>query len=192
MIQRICVFCGSSPGARSEYRDVARQLGRILAAGEFGLVYGGSNVGMMGAVADAVLEQGGEAIGVIPSRLAGKGIAHPQLSKLHIVDSMHDRKALMAELSDAFIALPGGLGTIEEFFEVVTWSQLGVHHKPCGLLNVCGYYDHLIAFLDHMVAQYFLKLVHRETVLVAETPEALLQQLITYEVPRVDKWIGRE
>ena len=189
-MERICVFCGSSPGARPEYREAACQLGRILAARELGLVYGGSNVGIMGAVADAVLEHGGEAIGVIPSRLVGKGIAHPQLSTLHIVDSMHDRKALMAELSDAFIALPGGLGTLEEFFEAVTWSQLGVHHKPCGLLNVCGYYDHLIAFLDHMVAQYFLKPVHRDTVLVDDTPEALLQQLTTYEVPRVDKWIS--
>jgi len=191
-MQRICVFCGSSPGARPEYREAAKQLGEILAERGLDLVYGGSDVGIMGIVANAVLEHGGEAIGVIPNRLAGKGVAHPQLTKLHVVNTMHERKALMAELSDAFIALPGGIGTIEEFFEAVTWSQLGFHCKPCGLLNVCGYYNHLIAFLDHMVAEYFLKPVHRETVLVHDSPDALLKQLIGYKVPQVDKWIGRE
>ena len=192
ILQKICVFCGSSPGAQPEYRDVARQLGNILAARNLGLVYGGSDVGIMGVVANAVLDQGGEAIGVIPARLADKGVAHPQLSQLHVVATMHERKALMADLSDAFIALPGGIGTIEEFFEAVTWSQLGFHRKPCGLLNVCGYYDHLIAFLDHMVAQHFLKPIHRATVLVNTSPDALLEQLLTYEVPQIDKWIGRE
>jgi uncharacterized protein (TIGR00730 family) len=191
-MERVCVFCGSSPGARPEYRKAAQHLGQTIAARGFGLVYGGSNVGLMGVVANAALERGGEAIGVIPARLAGKGVAHPQLSKLHVVDTMHERKALMAELSDAFIALPGGIGTIEEFFEAVTWSQLGFHRKPCGLLNVCGYYDHVIAFLDHMVAQHFLKPVHRDTVLVNDSPEALLDQLAGYTVPQVDKWIGRE
>jgi uncharacterized protein (TIGR00730 family) len=191
-MQRICVFCGSSPGAYPEYRDAARQLGQVLAEQKLSLVYGGSNAGLMGAIADAVLEHGSEAIGVIPLRLAEKGVVHPNLSKLHVVDTMHKRKAFMAELSDAFIALPGGIGTIEEFFEAVTWSQLGFHRKPCGLLNVRGYYNHLITFLDQMVAQYFLKSIHRDTVLVDEAPEVLLQKLLNYEVPQVDKWIGRE
>jgi uncharacterized protein (TIGR00730 family) len=190
-MRRICVFCGSSPGAQPEYQDVARQLGETLAARKLGLVYGGSNVGIMGAVANAALERGGEVIGVIPARMAAKGVAHPSLSQLHVVETMHARKALMADLSDAFIALPGGIGTIEEFFEAATWSQLGLHRKPCGLLNMCGYFDALIAFLDHMTAEHFLKPIHRETVLVSDAPDALLDQLLSCNVPQVDKWIGR-
>ena len=191
-MKRICVFCGSSPGACPEFADMARELGRALAEQHLGLVYGGSDVGLMGEVANAVLHGGAEVIGVIPGKLAQKGVVHPNISQLHVVDTMHERKALMAELADAFIALPGGLGTIEEFFEAVTWSQLGFHRKPCGLLNVCGYFDKLLEFLDLMVAQQFLKSVHRETVLAAKTPKELLHQLLHYEVPQVDKWIGRE
>jgi len=189
-IKRICVFCGSSPGARSEYTQAAQQLGRVLAESHLGLVYGGGRVGIMGAVADAALQAGGEVIGVIPEKLFRKeGVAHTNLSKLHIVDSMHDRKALMAELADAFIALPGGLGTIEEFFEVLTWAQLGLHRKPCGLLDVCHYYDKLLEFLDYAVSQRFVKHEHRAMVLIAETPEVLLPQLREFQVPQVDKWI---
>jgi len=192
-MKRICVFCGSSPGARPEYAQAARQLGHILAERNLGLVYGGGSVGMMGVVADAALQAGGEVIGVIPEKLFQKeGVAHAHLSKLHVVDSMHERKALMAELADAFIALPGGLGTIEEFFEVLTWAQLGIHWKPCGLLDVCHYYDKLLEFLDDAVAQRFVKAEHRSMVLVAETPEMLLQQFQSYQAPQVDKWIGRE
>ena len=144
----------------------------------------------MGAVADAALQAGGEVIGVIPEKLFRKeGVAHTNLSKLHIVDSMHDRKALMAELADAFIALPGGLGTIEEFLEVLTWTQLGLHRKPCGLLDVCHYYDKLLEFLDYAVSQKFVKPEHRAMVLVVETPEGLLQQLREFQMPQVDKWI---
>jgi uncharacterized protein (TIGR00730 family) len=171
---------------------MAGELGYALAKQHLGLVYGGSDVGLMGEVANAALQGGAEVIGVIPGRLAQKGVAHPDISQLHVVDTMHERKALMAELADAFIALPGGIGTIEEFFEAVTWSQLGFHHKPCGLLNVCGYFDRLLEFLDLMVEQQFLKPVHRETVLAAEKPEELLHQLMHYKVPQVDKWIGRD
>jgi uncharacterized protein (TIGR00730 family) len=190
-MQGICVFCGSSPGAQSEYTQAAKQLGRVLAERKLGLIYGGSNVGMMGEVANAALQKGGEVIGVIPEKLAQKGVAHPNLSKLHIVGSMHERKALMADLADAFIALPGGLGTIEEFFEVLTWAQLGIHRKPCGLLDVCQYYSKLLDFLDHTVSQRFVKKEHRSMILVAEAPEILLQQLQEYQVPQVDKWIDR-
>jgi uncharacterized protein (TIGR00730 family) len=138
-----------------------------------------------------VLQEGGEVIGVIPEKLVQKGVAHTKLPKLHIVGSMHERKALMAELADAFIALPGGLGTIEEFFEMLTWAQLGIHQKPCGLLDVCGHYGKLLEFLDHLVSQKFLKPEHRSMVLVAETPEMLLQKFQSYQAPQVDKWIGR-
>jgi len=190
-MKRICVFCGSSPGARREYVQAARQLGRVLAERNLSLVYGGSNVGVMGEVANAALQEGGEVIGVIPEKIAKKGVAHTNLSQLHVVDSMHERKSMMADLADAFIALPGGLGTIEEFFEVLTWAQLGIHRKPCGLLDVCRYYNKLLDFLDHAVSQRFLKKEHRSMVLVAETPEMLLQQLQEYQMPRVDKWIRK-
>ena len=188
-MQRICVFCGSSPGAQPEYAQAAQHLGRVLAAQNLGLVYGAGSVGVMGALADAALQAGGEVIGVIPEKLAQKGVMHGSLSKLHVVGSMHERKALMAELADAFIALPGGLGTLEEFFEVLTWGQLGFQHKPCGLLDVCHYYDQLLAFLDHAVTQRFLKPEHRAMVLVAESPEVLLHRLQTYQIPQVEKWM---
>ncbi len=186
-MKRICVFCGSSPGAKPEYFQVARQLGHMLAGKDIGLVYGGASVGVMGEIAKAVLEAGGKVTGVIPKKLAEKEITFTELSDLRIVGSMHERKALMVELSDGFITLPGGLGTIEEFFEVLTWSQLGIHQKPCGLLNVGQYYNKLISFLDEAVSQQFIELEHRSMVLIDESPEALLKKLEAYRPPKLDK-----
>jgi len=190
-MKRICVFCGSSPGARPEYIAAARQLGHTLANRGIGLVYGGAKVGTMGQLASAALEAGGEVIGIIPQDLVEKEVAFTELENLHIVGSMHERKARMVDLSDGFIALPGGLGTFEEFFEALTWAQLGLHHKPCGFLNVCGYYDKLIAFLDHAVAQQFVKSEYRAMVLVDEEPDRLLANFAAYQPPNVDKaaWI---
>ncbi len=192
IIKRLCVYCGSSPGKKSEYGAAARQLGSIMVSKNIGLVYGGASVGIMGEIADSVIKGGGEVIGVIPQSLLEKEVAHTGLSDLRVVDSMHKRKALMAELSDGFIALPGGLGTIEEFFEVMTWAQLGMHQKPCGLLNVCQYYQKLIDFLNHAVTERFLKEVHRSLVLVEESPDALLQKFEAYETPEVAKWIDKK
>jgi len=186
-LKRICVYCGSSPGARPEYAQVARQLGQALASRDIGLVYGGGRVGVMGEIAEAVIEAGGEVIGVIPRELVDKEVAFTELSDLRVVPSMHKRKALMVELSDGFIALPGGLGTFEEFFEVLTWAQLNIHHKPCGLLNVCGYYTKLIGFLDHAVDEQFIEAGHRGMLLIDEEPEGLLRQFGGYQPPKVDK-----
>ncbi len=190
-MKRICVFCGSSPGARSEYLQAAIELGHALASKNIGLVYGGAKVGMMGKIAESVLERGGEVIGVIPKDLVEREVAFTDLADLRVVSSMHERKALMADLSDGFIALPGGLGTIEEFFEVVTWAQLGIHPKPCGLLNVRGYYDKLMDFLDHTVSEKFVEAEHHSMILVDENPEHLLQKFETYQPPTVDKaqWV---
>ncbi|RPI94451.1 MAG: TIGR00730 family Rossman fold protein [Chloroflexi bacterium] len=190
-MKRICVFCGSSPGARPEYLQAAGQLGHALASKNLGLVYGGARVGMMGRIAEAVLEKGGEVIGVIPKGLVDREVAFTGLADLRVVGSMHERKALMADLSDGFIALPGGLGTIEEFFEVVTWAQLGLHPKPCGLLNVRQYYNRLMEFLDHTVSEKFVEWEHRSMILVDENPERLLQKFETYQPPTVDKakWV---
>ena len=190
-MKQICVFCGSSPGARPEYVHAAKQLGYTLARKDLGLVYGGARVGLMGKIAEAVLEKGGKAIGVIPKALVEKEVAFTGLADLRVVDSMHERKALMAELSDGFIALPGGLGTIEEFFEVVTWAQLGIHLKPCGLLNINHYYDRLIDFLDHTVNEKFVELEHRSMILIDENSEKLLQKFETYQPPKIDKakWV---
>ena len=171
---RVCVFTGSRPGARGEYADAARALGHELVERDCGLVYGGGNVGLMTVIADTVLELGGHVTGVIPSALVSKEVAHLGLSDLRIVESMHERKALMADLSDGFIAMPGGIGTMEEFFEVLSWAQLGIHNKPCGLLNVVGYYDHLIQFMDHALAQDFLKARHRALLIVEDEPSKLL------------------
>ena len=192
-MDRICVFCGSSPGARPEYVRAAVQLGETLATRGITLVYGGARVGTMGQLARAALAAGGEVIGVIPRRLVDMEVAYTGLPDLRVVGSMHERKATMADLADAFIALPGGLGTIEEFFEVLTWAQLGMHRKPCGLLNVCGYYDGLIAFLDHAVAERFVEGAHREMVRIAESAEALLEAFETYRPPTASKaaWILR-
>jgi hypothetical protein len=191
-LRRICVYCGSSPGARPEYAAAGQALGAALAAREIGLVYGGAQVGIMGQVADAVLEGGGEAIGVIPEWFMDKGVAHDGLADLRVVDSMHDRKAMMADLADGFIALPGGIGTLEEFFEALTWAQLGFHHKPCGLLNVAGYYDQVLAFLDHVVTERLMRAEHRALVLVARHPDGLLDQFKAYTPRQVDKWLDRQ
>lgn len=190
-MKRICVFCGSSPGASPEYLQAATQLGYTLAGKNIGLVYGGAKVGMMGRIAEAVLQKKGEVIGVIPKGLAEKEVSFTGLSDLRVVDSMHERKAIMADLSDGFIALPGGLGTLEEFFEVATWAQLGLHPKPCGLLNVRHYYDKLMDFLDHMVSEKFVELEHRSMILIDEDPDRLVQRFALYRPPTVDKakWV---
>lgn len=190
-MKRICVFCGSSAGSQPEYRACAEQLGAELARRNLGLVYGGGNVGLMGAIADAVLKAGGEAIGVIPEHLMTREIGHQQLTKLHIVRSMHEQ-ALMSDLSDAFIGLPGGYGTLEEFCEVLTWSQLGLHAKPCGIVNVLGYYTALLTMLDHAVDQQFLKPQNRALVLARDTPAELLQALEAWRPVHVEKWLDRD
>jgi uncharacterized protein (TIGR00730 family) len=191
-MKRICVFLGSSVGLRPEYADAARQLGRELVRRSLGLVYGGANLGLMAILADSVLAEGGEVIGVIPQMLVEKEIAHQGLTELHVVDSMHERKALMADLADGFIALPGGLGTFEEFFEVWTWGQLGLHAKPCGLLDVCGYFHHLIQFLDHAVEERFLRQENRNLLLWATEPDKLLDLFENYRPSHVPKWIDRD
>jgi uncharacterized protein (TIGR00730 family) len=188
-MKRVCVFCGSSVGARPVYAEAAKEMGVLLAKKGIAIVYGGGNVGLMGVLANAALAAGGEVIGVIPSVLAEREIAHSGLSDLRIVDSMHTRKAMMAELADAFIALPGGVGTFEEFFEAVTWTQLGLHRKPCGLLNVSGFYAPLAAFIDQAVSEGFIKPIHRTAVVMDTEPEALLSKLATAVVPDVPKWI---
>lgn len=186
----ICVFCGSHPGNDPAYAEAASQLGRTLAERDITLVYGGGHVGLMGVVADAALGAGGEVLGVMPRALVDREIGHTGLTKLHVVQSMHERKALMSKLSEGFIALPGGNGTLEEFFEVLTWAQLGEHAKPCGLLNVAGYYDPLITVFDRMVDRAFLKEEHRKLVLVEEEPMTLLKRFEGYEPPKTVKWIG--
>jgi len=189
-MKRVCVFCGSSSGESPVYLEAATRVGEILAREGLGLVYGGSRVGLMGRLADSVLEHGGEVIGVIPRALVNREVAHGGLTELRIVGSMHERKAVMAELSDAFIALPGGLGTLEELFEVVTWSQLGLHQKPSGVLDVRGYYQPLIAFLDHAVNEGFLATQHRRMIMLEEDPDALVARLREYEAPVVPRWIA--
>ena len=185
----ICVFCGSSPGNDPAYAEAAGRLGRILAERDTTLVYGGGHVGLMGVVADAALGAGGEVIGVMPRSLVDREIGHTGLTKLYVVGYMHERKDLMSELYDGFVALPGGNGTPEEFFEVLTWAQLGEHDKPCGLLNVAGYYDPLLAVFDRMVDRAFLKEEHRKLVLVERDPSALLERFERYEPPATIKWI---
>jgi uncharacterized protein (TIGR00730 family) len=191
MRRRVCVFCGSSNGARPCYREAAAGLGLLLAQSQIGVVYGGGNVGLMGALADAALAAGGEVIGVIPEHLVSKELAHGGVD-LRIVHSMHERKALMADLSDAFIALPGGYGTFEEFCEVLTWSQLGLHAKPCGLLNVDRYYDGLLGLIDHAVNEGFVRPESRDLVLVDEDARSLVERLAAWRAPRLEKWIGRD
>lgn len=188
---RLCVFSGSSSGRSVAYAAAAADLGRALAGSGIGLVYGGASVGLMGVLADAALAAGGEVIGVIPQALYDKEIAHRGLSDLRVVGSMHERKAMMADLADGFVALPGGAGTLEELFEVWTWAQLGHHRKPCALLNVDGFYDGLAGFLDHIVAEEFVKPVHRDMLIVAPDVDSLLASIGSYEAPLVDKWIGR-
>lgn len=191
-MKRICVFCGSNNGVHPDYLQAARDLGVTLASRGIGLVYGGARVGLMGAIADTVLEHSGEAIGVIPEALVAREVAHSGLTQLHVVKSMHERKARMSELSDAFIALPGGFGTLEEFAEVLTWAQLGLHRKPFGLLNVQGYYTPLLAFFDHAVQEGFVPPAHRAMVLAEEDPDRLVDLLAEYDPPHTEKWIGRD
>ncbi|HEV3097867.1 MAG TPA: TIGR00730 family Rossman fold protein [Candidatus Dormibacteraeota bacterium] len=186
---RIAVFCGSSAGNRPTYRQAAADLARALARRGFGLVFGGAQVGLMGVLADAMLEQRAEVIGVIPQALLDREIAHVGVADLRVVGSMHERKALMVELSDGFIALPGGYGTLEEFCEVLTWAQLGLHGKPCGLLDVDAYFDPLLALFDEAVAAGFLRSENRALVLRANDPEALLDQFASYKPVVVPKWI---
>ena len=190
VIRRLAVFCGSNPGARPEYVQSARSLGRLLCERGIGVVYGGSSVGLMAALADTMLDELGDVIGVIPRMLVEREVANRALTDLRVVESMHERKALMAELADGFVALPGGIGTLEEFFEIWTWAQLGMHDKPCALLNVAGYFDPLLEFLDRAVAEKFVREGHRKMVIVESDPAALLSRLEAYEPPRVVKWIN--
>jgi uncharacterized protein (TIGR00730 family) len=191
-VRRVCVFCGSSAGARPAYAEATAELARVLVAEGLGLVYGGANVGLMATLADTTLSEGGDVIGVIPRALVEKEIAHNGLSDLRVVDSMHERKALMADLSDAFVALPGGLGTLEELLEIYTWAQLGLHQKPCALLDVEGYYAHLAEFLAHVVEERFLREEHRAMLIVEREPTTLIERLARFEPGAVQpKWIDR-
>lgn len=189
MIRSVCVFCGSNVGSDPRFAAVAREFGALLAKEGVALVFGGGSVGLMGVVADAVLANGGKAIGVIPRALLDREIGHRNLSELHIVESMHERKAMMASLADAFVALPGGLGTLEEIFEVWTWAQLGIHAKPVAFLDAEGFYSPLLAFLDRAVDAGFIRAHYRAIAIVDADPAALLRRLASYEPPRVEKWI---
>jgi uncharacterized protein (TIGR00730 family) len=191
MMRRLCVFCGSSPGRRPAFAETARRLGGLLAARGLGLVYGGGHVGLMGVLADAVLGAGGEVIGVIPQALVDKELAHPGLTGLRVVATMHQRKALMADLADGFIALPGGFGTADELFEILTWAQLGLHAKPIGVVNVGGYFDALLAWLDHTVGERLVRPEHRRLLLEADDPERLLDLVLHHRPPKErPKWIA--
>lgn len=192
-LKRICVFCGSAFGARPAYQQAAQQLGELLARRGVGLVYGGGCVGLMGTLADAAMKAGGEVTGVIPDSLLRREVGHRGVTRLHVVETMHQRKALMADLSDAFIALPGGYGTLEEFLEILTWSQLGIQQKPCGLLNIENYWDGLLAVLDHAVDEGFVRPENSQLLLVATTPEGMLERLQEWQPPaHIEKWIGVE
>lgn len=191
VVGRVCVFCGSSAGTRPAYADAARELGELLARRGICLVYGGGDVGLMGVLADSALAAGGEVIGVIPRALADREVAHGGLTALHVVRTMHERKQMMHDLSDGFIALPGGLGTLEEFFEVLTWGQLGMHAKPCGILDVEGYYEPMLALLDRAVDDQLLKPENRAMLMYDTSAERLLDRMAAYEPPAVIKWIGR-
>ena len=189
-VQRIAVFCGSNVGARPEYVAAAKSLGRAMASRGICLVYGGSNVGLMAAIADEMQDELGDVVGIIPKALVDREVANTSLDDLRVVGSMHERKALMAELADGFIALPGGIGTLEEFFETWTWAQLGMHRKPCGLLNVAGYFDPLLSFLDRTVEERFVRQAHRDMVIVETDPAVLLDRFAAYEPPHVVKWVN--
>lgn len=191
-LARVCVYCGANPGRDPAYAGAARAMGTILAQRGIGLVTGGGRVGLMGVVAEAALAAGGEVIGIIPEALMRKELAHASLTRLEVTASMHERKARMAELADAFVALPGGLGTFEELFEIWTWAQLGWHAKPCGVLNVAGYYDKLVGFVDHAADEGFLRPQHRAMLVVESDPDRLLDRFARYDAPVVPKWIGRD
>ena len=189
---RVCVFCGSKFGTDERYREAVTELGRLLAVRRHGLVFGGGSVGLMGILADAVLAAGGEVVGVIPEMLATRELLHPEVRDMRTVPNMHDRKSLMAELADAFVALPGGYGTFEELFEVITWSQLGIHRKNIGLLNVAGYFDPLVRLIDHAIEEGFIKPAYRELIVVDDRPASLLEKLGTHRLPEVRRWMGPE
>jgi len=191
-MKRVCIYCGSSPGALPEYAEAARHCGTVLAERGLGIVYGGGNVGLMGILADAALAGGGEVIGVIPRRMVARELGHNGVTSLIAVNSMHERKQKMADLADAFLALPGGIGTMEELFEAFTWLQLGLHHKPVGLLNVAGFYDRLVEFLAHMRDERFLKAQHFDCLLVERTIEPLLDRFARFDHQPVGKWIDQE
>jgi len=180
-LRQLCVFCGSSPGTNPRHREMARQLGQTLAAKEIRLVYGGGGIGLMGALADATLAAGGQVIGVIPSGLATKEVAHPHLTELRIVRTMHERKARMADLADAFLALPGGMGTFDELFEIITWAQLGIHRKPIGLLNIDHYFDPLIEMVEHAVREGFVSPHHRGLIIIAESVDEWFARLADFQ-----------
>lgn len=192
-MKSICVFCGSNAGTNPEYAKAAKELGHLLVEKDIRLIFGGGNVGLMGIIADAVLERGGEAIGVIPHFLMDKEVGHTGLTEMKMVDTMHQRKELMADLSDAFITMPGGIGTMEEFFEIFTWGQLGLHPKPFGILNVGGYYDHLLAFFENMVNERFLSQTNYDMLYASKSPTDLLQQLQGYQpnTEHQEKWLDR-
>lgn len=194
MLKRIGVFCGSSPGAQEDYTNVTRQLGKEIARRNLGLVYGGGSVGLMGELAASALAAGGEVTGVIPEALLNLEIVYGNLTELKVVASMHERKAVMENISDGFIALPGGYGTIEEIFEVLTWAQLQIHSKPCGFLNIGGYFNFLLQFLDHIAQERFIGCEHRQMIIVAENPGILLDKFTQYKPPEIDKaaWAKRE
>jgi uncharacterized protein (TIGR00730 family) len=189
---RICVFCGSNSGARASYTIAAERFGTSMVERGIGLVYGGGNVGLMGTLADTILSLGGEVVGVIPRGLAVREVAHGGLTKLHVVDSMHERKAMMASLADAFVAMPGGFGTLEEFHEVVTWAQLGIHSKPCGLYNIEGYFDPLLALFDKGVEERFIRAEHRALVIDDTEPGRMIERLSAYRFPTLMKWLDRD
>lgn len=191
-IKSICVYCGSSSGKNPAYASAAIQLAETLVRRNIRLVYGGASIGIMGIVADQVLKLGGEVVGVIPKALAHKEVAHSNLTELHITHSMHERKTMMAELADGFIALPGGIGTLEELFEIWTWAQLGFHNKPCGLLNVDSYYDALLTFLDHISAEQFVKPHHRAMLMVESDPELLIDRYAGYQPPAIKPWLSKD
>ncbi|MEH6592122.1 MAG: TIGR00730 family Rossman fold protein [Halioglobus sp.] len=191
-MQAVCLYLGSSPGARPEYEAVVRELATLIAERGMTLVYGGGNVGLMGIAANAALDAGGKVIGIIPSDIADKEVGHVGVTELQVVDSMHERKMRMAKLADGIIALPGGLGTLEELFEMLTWSQLGFHNKPIGLVNVAGYYDLLLSFLDHMVDQRFVKQIHRDLLLTDKNPTALLDTMMAWQPTVANKWLDLE
>jgi uncharacterized protein (TIGR00730 family) len=190
-LKSICLYCGSSPGTNPAYRDAAAQFGETLAEREIRLIYGGGSVGLMGVAADACLARGGEVIGVIPKLLMEKEVGHKGVSKMHIVDNMHERKALMTDLADGFIALPGGFGTLDELFEALTWLQLGYHGKPVGLLNVAGFFDGLITFLDHARDERFLRPLHRDALCMDENLSTLIGKMQQVEAPDTAKWLDQ-
>ncbi len=191
-VKSVCVYCGSNPGNRPDYLAAAATLGELIARRGLRLVYGGADIGLMGRVANAALEAGGEVVGIMPTALVDKEIAHKGLTELHVVASMHERKKMMADLSDAFIALPGGIGTLEEIFEVWTWAQLGHHDKPCGLLNIAGYYTKLAAFLDEQVVEGFVHAQHRQMLAIEPDPASLLDTFTAYKAPQVQKWVEKK